>query len=176
MAKHEITRQFSNQGSRNEVRLRIVEAFSGEEPGTGIGNDASRYIYYVETLWDGNRIYLQRPANLHNGFDFVVCVENTNYARPGERRRNYPKHEDIREDLLRKKAESPGEYARLFALIQRIYRCEDVSDSEMDAVSFSAGLPVDHVLKVLKWLFIEQDIRYWSYSGRDMTWSIVPRP
>lgn len=25
-------------------------------------------------------------------------------------------------------------------------------------------------IKTLKWLFIEQDIRYWNYSGRDMLW------
>lgn len=176
MAGHEITRQFSNKGSRNEVRLRVVEAFSNEEPGTGIENEASRYIYYVETLNDGNRVYLQRPANLHNGFDFLICVENTNYAKTGQRRRNYPKHDDISEDLRLKKEESSTEYARLFALIQRIYNCDDVSDSEMTSVSFSTGLPVDHILKVTKWLFIEQDIRYWNYSGRKRTWSIVPQP
>ena len=176
MAKHEISRCFSNKGSRNEVRLRVVEAFSDEVPGTGTGDEASKYIYYVETLSGGNRVYLQRPANLHNGFDFLVCVENTNYAKPGERRRNYPKHDDIGEDLLLKKNESPTEYARLFELINRIYKCDDVSDSEMTAFNFTAGLPVDHILKTIKWLFIEQDIRYWNYSGRNMTWNIVPQP
>lgn len=30
------------------------------------------------------------------------------------------------------------------------------------------------ILKAIKWLFIEQDIRYWNYSGRNMTWGIVP--
>ena len=176
MAKHEITRQFSNKCSRNEVRLRVVEAFSFEEPGTGKGNDASKYIYYVETLSDGNRVYLQRPANLHNGFDFLVCVENANYAKASERRRNYPKHDDISDDLMLKKNESPTEYNRLFTLIQRVYACDDVSDSEMASVSFTTGLPVDHILKVIKWLFIEQDVRYWNYSGRNMTWNIIPQP
>lgn len=32
----------------------------------------------------GGRVYLQRPANLHNGFDFCVCVENADYAEPGK--------------------------------------------------------------------------------------------
>jgi hypothetical protein len=31
-----------------------------------------------------------------------------------------------------------------------------------------SGLPVDALLKLLKWLFIEQDIRDWNYSGRKM--------
>jgi hypothetical protein len=30
------------------------------------------------------------------------------------------------------------------------------------------------ILKAIKWLFIEQDIRYWNYSGRNMTWGLVP--
>lgn len=176
MAIHKVTKSFSNKGSRNEVRLRVVAAFSNELPGIGKGDDASKYIYYVEELNDGNRVYLKRPANLHNGFDFLVCVENTNYAKPGKRRRDYPRHDDIGEDLRLKKQESPLEYAHLFELIQRIYGCDDVSDSEMRAFSFSTGLPVDHILKTVKWLFIEQDIRYWNYSGRNMTWSIVPQP
>lgn len=176
MAMHRVTKEFSNKGNRNEVRMRVVEAFSNEQPGTGTRNNASRYIYYVETLSDGNRVYLQRPAKLHNGFDFLIGVENTNYAAPGEKSRNYPKHDDIGEDLKLKKAESPQEYARLYELIKRVYECVDVTDSEMTALSFSVGFPVDHILKIVKWLFIEQDIRYWNYSGRNMTWDIVPKP
>ena len=30
------------------------------------------------------------------------------------------------------------------------------------------GFSLEVVLKVLKWLWIEQDIRYWNYSGRQM--------
>ena len=95
MPRYEITKFFSNSGSRNEVRMRVVDALAAETPGTGNGEDASKYIYYVETLNSGDRVYLQRPANLHNGFDFLVCVENANYALPGQRRRNFPKHEDL---------------------------------------------------------------------------------
>ena len=62
--------------------MRVVDALAAETPGTGNGEDASKYIYYVETLNSGDRVYLQRPANLHNGFDFLVCVENANYALP----------------------------------------------------------------------------------------------
>ncbi|MDB8665978.1 hypothetical protein PNU99_09220 [Streptococcus anginosus] len=70
MSNHEITYSFSNEGTRNEVRMRVVEKFSQEEAGVGKGNDASKYKYFVETLESGDRVYLQRPANLHNGFDF----------------------------------------------------------------------------------------------------------
>lgn len=51
-----------------------------------------------------------------------------------------------------------------------------MAEYEMLDIEFSAGLPADHILKTIKWLFIEQDIRYWNYSGRNMTWGIVPNP
>lgn len=156
--------------------MRVINKFSEESPGMGRDDDASRYIYRVETLRSGDCVYLQRPAALYYGFDFVVCVENANYAEPGRRRRNSPKHTDIRSDLLFKRKKNPAMYQRLYVLLRRVYKCHDVSDAEMGSVHFHCGLPVDHVLKVMKWLFIEQDIRYWNYSGRDMTWSIVPKP
>lgn len=98
MAEHQINFNFDAVGDRNKVRMEVVNELSKEEPGQGKKDLASRYTYYVETLNDGNRIYLRRPANLHNGFDFVVCVENYNF-NPGGRKRNYPKHDDIISDL-----------------------------------------------------------------------------
>lgn len=174
MPVHKITHFFSNEGTRNEVRMRVVDVLSTEEPGTGKGDDASKYIYYVETLKSGDRVYLQRPANLHNGFDFVVCVENTNYAEPGKRYRNFPKHDDFGADLRMKKAADPEMYRALYALLKRVYECHDVTEEEMNTVHFDCGYAVDHILKTVKWLFIEQDIRYWNYSGRNMTWGLVP--
>lgn len=66
-------------------------------------------------------------------------------------------------------------YSRLYELIKRVYECHDVTDDDMNGLYFDVGLPVDHILKTIKWLFIEQDIRYWNYSGRSMTWEIVPK-
>ena len=175
MPKYEVSHFFSNEGSRNDVRMRVIEFFASEVPGTGRGDDAAQYIYYVETLNDGKRIYLQRPANLHNGFDFLVCVEDTNYAKDAASRRNSPKHEDLKEDLLIKKERDMDMYSRLYELIKRVYECHDVTDDDMNGLYFDVGLPVDHILKTIKWLFIEQDIRYWNYSGRSMTWEIVPK-
>lgn len=174
MSEYIVNHFFSNEGTRNEVRMRVVAEFAKEEPGRGKDSDASRYTYYVETLKNGDRVYLRRPANLHNGFDFLVCVENTNYAEPGSRRRNFPKHEDIENDLILKKASDPLMYEKLYSLLQKVYECHDVLDCEVESIHFSVGFEVDHIIKVIKWLFIEQDIRYWNYSGRNMTWGIVP--
>ncbi len=166
----------SNEGNRQQLRLSVVKAFENETPGTGKGDLASRYRYYVETLQDGNRVYLQRPANLHYGFDFLVCVEGANYSPEGKRCRNYPSHKDFENDLLEKKAKDPDMYVKLFSLLKKVYECHDVGEQEMESVYFDIGLPVDHIVKTIKWLFIEQDIRYWNYSGRNMTWDIVPKP
>ena len=70
--------------------MRMVSVIASEAPGTGGGDSASKYIYFVEPLNSGDRVYLQRPANLHNGFDFLVCAENANYEPTVIRRRNYP--------------------------------------------------------------------------------------
>ena len=164
-----INTRFSNEGTRQDVRMRVVNAFAQEKCGSLTERYA--YRYNVETLSDGKVVYLKRPANLHNGFDFLVCVDDYDYSTPEERRRrNFPKHEDFTNDLQLKKEENPEEYQKLYALLYKIFNCEEVEDSEMQVLHFTTGLPVDHIAKVLKWLFIEQDIRYWSYSGRNMTW------
>ena len=155
--------------------MRVVNEFAKESPGFGNKDKASRYIYYVEMLENGDRIYLQRPANLHNGFDFLVCVENVNYAEgTGKRRRNYPKHTDIETDLINKKNENLELYRKLYDLIGDVYNCKDISSEEILKLTFTTGYSAEHILKVLKWLFIEQDIRYWNYSGRAKTWGIIP--
>ena len=167
---------FSNEGTRNDVRMRVVNEFANEKSGQGKDAAASRYTYYVETLADGRRVYLRRPAFMYGGFDFVVKVENSNFAAPNQRARNAPSHQDIISDLEMKRSSNPAEYARLYALIQKVYACHDVSDDELQSPIFSAGFSTEAIVKILKWLFIEQDIRYWSYSGREMLWSGIPEP
>lgn len=168
-----ITASISNSGTRNEVRMRVVDLLSKEMAGEGRGELASRYKYYVERLSDGRRIFLSRPAFMHNGFDFVVRVEGMNFAREG-RRRDAPSHEDMFLDLQEKKEQSLDGYKRLYALLRQVYTCQDVSDDIMRGVQINVGMPAEMILKAFKWLFIEQEIRYWNYSGRDMLWQGVP--
>lgn len=179
MSYNEITWNFSNEGSRNDVRMRVVNKFAEEMPGKGQGDLRSVYVYYVETLQDGNRVYLKRPGSAfqgYYGFDFVICVENKNYAKPGQRRRNNPSHDDITKDLLIKKEENIEMYTNLYKMLRKVFECHDISDEDINKIRFKNGLPIDQVVKVVKWFFIEQDIRYWNHSGRDMTWGIVPEP
>ena len=62
----------------------------------------------------------------------------------------------------------------MYDLFKKVYECHDIEDAEYTDMELSTGLPVDYVLKTVKWLFIEQDSRYWNYSGRNMLWGLVP--
>ena len=162
---------------RNLTRRRVVDTFFAEKPGNGRGDNASRYRYNVERLHDGKRIYLQRPANLHNGFDFVIHVEDSLFPRPGLTKtgkpktpRSNPSHENILDDLRKKTRPHPDAARPLLDAIERVFHCEE-PDRVLKESRLPKGLPgysVEMVLKVIKWFFLEQDIRYWNYSGREM--------
>lgn len=162
-----INKYFSNEGTRNSIRQAVVLEFLNEEPGTGNKKLASKYIYYVETLRDGNRIYLERPAQLNKGFDFIIKVENTEFKEKGALK-YAPSHNNIIEDLRAKKNENSEEYDKLFQYIKLVFECNEIEEIWFDEFSFNTGKGVEVILKVIKWLFIEQDITYWNYSGRNM--------
>ena len=170
MPHFEITMSFDNNDDRNHLRMSVVEQLSKELCGKGKGDKATHYVYYVETLSNGNRIFLKRPAWLHNGFDFVVCIENMNF-NPTGRFRNNPSHEDIFKDLTNKKKENATIYKQLFEVINDAYSCKSIDLLHVSKINFTSGFSCDLIVGSLKWLFIEQDIRYWNYSGRDMLWN-----
>lgn len=175
MPKQYIDKWFSNEGTRQEVRNRIIDTFEQEPPGCGTGDDCSKTIYYVETLKNGDRVFLCRPAALNKGFDFLIRVENTDFGHRGGFK-NVPSHKDISADLELKKAEDPEGYKKLYGLLKKVFECHDLSDEEYSMTSFESGFSSELILKVIKWLFIEQDVTYWNWSGRNMTWGLVPDP
>ena len=128
----------------------------------------------MELLSDGSKVYLTRPTN-SKGFDFEIKVENRTFASKRGGLTDRPRHEVIYQDLLAKKQQDPLSYARLFDLIERVYNCQEVTAQDYSNLTFAGGLPVDMILGVIKWFFIEQDLRFWNYSGRAMTMLGVPR-
>lgn len=166
------TISFSNVGTRNEVRMRVVNVFANEAPGEGKDDLASRHVYEVETLAYGDKVLLNRPANLHYGFDFLITVENKNFNPNGRLRRN-PSFQDLLEDLGLKKEQDLNAYQMLLVLLGKVYNCEDVSDEEITNLGIYPGYSADLVIKVYKWFFIEQDIRYWNYGGRTVLWAAI---
>ncbi len=152
--------------SRNELRKYVVLKFMEENPGRGTGKFVSRYKYIVERFSDGRKLYLIRPAQYKMGFDFQIWMENWNKSNLNK----MPSYQDIIQDLKYKQEENHYNFNILLNGIEKIYICED-DDRIIDwlkakKINFSTGENVDVLLKIIKWMFIEQDIRYWNFSGR----------
>jgi hypothetical protein len=157
--------------TRESIRIEVSNWFLAEKPGLGKKDLRSIYRYSVETLSNGQFIVLRRPTNLNKGFDFEVTIPNSNFGTT--RRTTRPSHNSILLDLTEKRTADPVMYKAVIHLIDRIYNCENVSDKDILSCSFAEniGHPIDHILKTIRWLFIEQDITYWNWSGREMFYS-----
>jgi hypothetical protein len=170
-----VTLNIPNQGTREDLRKVLVEEFLNELPGTGTGNLTSNYIYYVENLASGNRIYLTRPAMLNKGFDFLVHVEHFTFQH-GRQQNDAPAHRDIIDDLMTKRAHNLPDYTQLFSILQSIFRVQLVTPIQFAHLTALPGYPIDMIVGVVKWLFIEQDVTYWNWSGRQMFMDAIPIP
>ncbi|MFA4946343.1 MAG: DNA adenine methylase [Candidatus Micrarchaeia archaeon] len=155
--------------TREEFRRSIVTCFLLENKGYWDDEvqHVMHYTYFVETIADGSRIYLKRPARLNKGMDFQVNAENFLKYENGNNKP--PSHKDIIKDLKNKKKEAPKKFAQLMKLIARVYNCEEPDEVLSGSnLKFNSGATIELLLKLLKWLFIEQDMTYWSYDGREM--------
>jgi len=163
--------------SKKEYRKKVIHNFLDEECGNH--NKSTIYCYYVEKLKDNNRIYLKRPTALNKGVDFEVRVENTQfrYGKYGNiiSTGNRPSHSDIYNDLVKKANEDRNKYDAFFLLVTKTYNCEELSDKELTSIKFENSHDSEMVLKVLKWLFIEQDVTYWNHSGRYMLFNSLSK-
>ena len=156
-----------NFSSRKEWRKSLILEFLKEEAGTGKGELASKYRYYVEILKNGEKIYLNRPATLNYGMDFTVHLENTQFRLQGPAR-DMPSHSNIIDDLKQKQLENFCEYEKVKKILNKLYNCEFVNEEEYSNIYFAIGIEIEGILKLVKWLFLEQDVTYWNYSGRAM--------
>lgn len=161
--------------TRETIREELVNLFLKEKSGLDLDIDGSRptYKYIVENLQPYN-IYLKRPANLNKGFDFIVNVETIYFKIGDGRRHRNPSHIDIVSILIDYKNRNINIYNIIQNLIFQIYQCQNI-DIEYLTKDFpmlinydGEKIPIAIILYCIKWLFIEQDITYWNYSGRDM--------
>lgn len=161
--KHRLS--LRNFKTREQARKTLIQSFLNEKAGTGRKELASRHLYFVETLKDGRRIYLKRPASLNKGFDFEIWVKNWAQGRDGR-----PSHKLILRDLRRKCKKNSRKYISLKRAIDGVYRCQEPDKlvHKFRRLRFKTGIGVELLLKVLKWMFIEQDMTYWNWSGRAM--------
>jgi hypothetical protein len=154
-----------NESDRNNLRKLAIREFTKERAGEGKGEMSTNYKYIVETLKSGDRIYITRPAFNKLGFDFLIHVENHKFLNG----KDNPKHDDLINDI-KLKASSSSLSKKILNDIEKVYRCYEPNKEIVDYSLYNGlvGFPFDLILKISKWFFIEQDIRYWNYSGRNM--------
>ncbi len=161
----------NHETDRNALRRQLLDWLIQEKAGTGNQELTSKYRYNVENISRGGYIYLTRPVPLNKGFDFVIHAENCIFSN----NKDNPKHEDIINDLEIKKSSNFEQFHFIVDLINKVFLCYDPSDLLLN-VNFennNNGLSVEILLKLIKWLFIEQDIRYWNWSGRNMFYKAI---
>ena len=148
--------------TRHKIVKKIVNAFIQTEyhkKGKGVV-----FRYPVENLPDGQALYIARPGHKKN-FDFKVDVIRDYGLGNGS-------HEEIALDLREKKFKSPRKFKKLWQAIAEIYHCKE---NDVDVIikkhsylkkPFKSGCASEPLLKVIKWLFIMEDIVYWDNEGR----------
>ena len=82
-----------------------------------------------------------------------------------------PSHNDVFEDLkLKKEQLTEQQYSILISAVIDIYEVRPyrVAESKIRLLPIPNGWSYETLLKLLRWLFIEQDITYWAQTGREM--------
>ena len=157
--------------TRHEIVQKVVNTFINsehEQRGRGV-----KFWYPVEQLpssseqlLEDTRLFIFRPGGLQKwNFDFKVNVTPELGLGKGT-------HDEVASDLRNKKQENRQEFEKLIEAMREIY---SGSENDVDRVitkypdlltSFRTGAQVDVLLKILKWMFIMEDIVYWNYDGR----------
>ena len=152
--------------SREEARKYILLTYAIEDCHV-------KTRYYVEKLRNGKHIYIERPTFLNKGCDFVLFAEDIITFKNGNDKA--PSHNDVLQDLTAKKDVLTSEqYAELLKAIKCIYELKPYSEAEQHVNNLPhVGWSYELLLKLLRWLFIEQDITYWAGDGRKMLYSAI---
>ncbi len=155
----------NNEINRNNLRKLAVKKFTEESAGTGRAELSTNYKYVVEILQSGDKIYITRPAFNKLGFDFLIHIENNIFSN----NRDNPKHDDFIDDLKAKISIDNSIKTKILDDLNKVFNCYEPDDVvNYKIYNKLSGYPMDLILKTSKWFFIEQDIRYWNYSGRNM--------
>lgn len=152
---------------REKIRRFVIERFLEELPGTGTEELASKYIYIVEEC-ESRPLKIARQANLNKGMDFKIQFDDV-FFQGKKRRTRAPSHTHIFNELIQKRQNYANSYVNLVEAIKSIYLCQDIDNMQLRAIQMSEGLlTAEELVLTIKWMFIEQDITYWGYSGRGM--------
>nr|MDO8079360.1 hypothetical protein [Candidatus Freyarchaeota archaeon] len=144
---------------RFDIVKKVVNAFiefEKDKKGRGVV-----FEYPVETLSSGDMLYVHRPGKKWN-FDFKVNIPLNCGLEEG-------RHDQVAFSLRAIKMNNAKEFDKLWKMITELYDC---SENDVDLmlnknpISYKGEPKPDILLKVIKWLFIMEDIIYWHYEGR----------
>lgn len=161
--------------SRKQIRKKLVKKFLTELPGTETKDSASKHVYEVDSF-ENYTIELQRPARINRGFDFTIEVktekQNISFkAKRNKKQISTPSHDAVFEILEDYKSKFADKYDNIKQIINKYYNCDRVDLSKYVLPNYTDHLgenrPIEIILLCLKWMFVEQDITYWNYSGRE---------
>lgn len=158
-----IIRYLNINGCQNKTSIRkyLLQQWTTEMPN-------KKYRYFVDSLANGSKFYLERPGRLNKGCDFIIYVENLFVWQNGNDKP--PSFDDLLMDLTtNKSALTMPQKQALKDAIKVIY---DVGTYQI-AIEYlqripEIGLTFETILKLIKWFFAEQDLTYWSGRGRAM--------
>jgi len=155
--------------ARHEIVRKVVNTFIDSE--SQVRGKGVKFRYPVENLSNGKQLFIFRPGGLNKwNFDFKVEVAEELGIGKGA-------HEEIILDFQHKKHENPHKFSVLLQSLAKIY---EGSENDIDILlrdypdleaSFQTGAKVEILLKVIKWMFIMEDIVYWNYQGRSMLYN-----
>lgn len=144
---------------RFEIIKKVVNAFidfEKDKKERGI-----EFRYPVEDLSNAEKLYIHRPGVKWN-FDFKVEIPINCGLEEG-------RHDQIAWFLRRIKKQEKEKFNKLWEMISNLYHCKNNDVDSMlreNPISYEEN-PKPHILlKVIKWLFIMEDIIYWHYEGR----------
>jgi len=157
--------------ARHEIVRKVINIFidaENQQRGKGV-----KFRYPVENLSINKQLFIFRPGGLNKwNFDFKVEVLEEFGLGKGT-------HDEIILDLQNKKQENPQKFIMLLQAITALYNC---SENDVDRLlenypdlqrQFQTGAKVDVLLKIVKWMFIMEDIVYWNYQGRSMLYNAL---
>lgn len=136
--------QFNN---RTAIRDFLLRQWIAENPQT-------TYRYFVETLDNGDRIYLERPGRLNKGCDFVIYAENRLLWINGNDRP--PNFDFILNDVTNKRGQMTlQQWGNFLLAVKEVYD----SNPYANTIQYTNNLPVvglgyELLLKVIRWFFI----------------------
>jgi hypothetical protein len=151
---------------RHKIVKKAVDTFIETEhnqKGAGIN-----FRYPVENVGSRGTIYIKRPGKKKN-FDFKVEVTEKHGIGAG-------KHGDICHAVCELKKADERAFKRFWEVLHAVYKCRESDVAEALGRSKSrARLKRKYVelLKIIKWMFVMEDILYWDNEGRAFLFNVL---